>query len=78
VLGVAYASDGDTARGITVLEEALAAHPFNRDLLTALTTYHRDSGDVPAAIAFAERLAEVAPGDPGVAELLRQLRGGSD
>jgi Flp pilus assembly protein TadD len=77
VLGVALASNGDVDQGIEVLVTALSVSPFDRDVLTALATYSRDSGDTDGAIIYAERLVEVTLGDPGTIELLRQLRAGS-
>jgi hypothetical protein len=33
----------------------------------------RDAGNNPAALAFARKLADVLPGDPGVARLIAEL-----
>jgi Flp pilus assembly protein TadD len=74
VYGVALASNGDVPGGIRVLKAALTGHPFDADLLAALATYSRDAGDLRAALGYAGRLADVRPGDAGVAELLRRLR----
>jgi hypothetical protein len=38
-----------------VLKENLARHPDDRDTLLALLTFNRDSGDVGAALEYAER-----------------------
>ena len=75
VYGVALGWANQTEGAISVFEEALAVHPYDREILTALATYNRDRGDLEAAIAFAERLVEVAPEDPSAQQLLAHLRG---
>jgi len=42
--------------------------------LLALVTFNRDAGDPATALEYAERLARVAPNDPGVANLVETLR----
>ncbi|MGI9626042.1 MAG: tetratricopeptide repeat protein, partial [Longimicrobiales bacterium] len=74
VYGVSLASAGQRDQAMAVLREALRRHPFEVDLLSALTAYHRDAGEVDSAILYAERLAEVTPDDPNVVQLLAQLR----
>lgn len=74
VYGVALASTGEMAGGVRVLDGALEAHPYDRDLLSALATYSRDRGETEAAIGYAERLVEMTPEDAGARALLAQLR----
>jgi Flp pilus assembly protein TadD len=59
--------------GLAMLADALAQRPGDRQLLLALATLHRDRGDRGEAIAYARRLVESAPGDPGAAALLASL-----
>jgi hypothetical protein len=42
--------------------------------LLALITFNRDGGEVGAALAYAERLAQLAPGDRQVSELVDALK----
>ena len=64
-----------TPRGVwatqsLVLKGNLGKHPADRDSLLALVTFNRDSGDVAAALAYAERLAQLDPGDRQISELV--------
>jgi Flp pilus assembly protein TadD len=59
---------------MTVLKQILVRHPDDRDTLLALISFSRDAGDFGTALAYAERLARVAPGDPDVVALIESLR----
>ena len=59
---------------MTVLKEILARHPGDRETLLALISFSRDAGDFPTALEYAERLANVRPGDPDVSALIENLR----
>jgi tetratricopeptide (TPR) repeat protein len=74
VYAVALHSTGSPRRAIGALKQALTRSPYDRDILLALATFHRDLGDVDAAMSYAERLLAVVPHDPGVQQLLQQLR----
>jgi tetratricopeptide (TPR) repeat protein len=50
---------GETPVAIEVLNEASRLHPWNRDLLAALESMHRATGNVAAADDYARRLAEL-------------------
>jgi tetratricopeptide (TPR) repeat protein len=73
VYAVALHSTGSPRRAIAALKHALSRSPHDRDILLALATFHRDLGDIDAAIGLAERLVAV-PHDPGAQQLLLQLR----
>lgn len=75
VYAVALNSGGQGAKAIAVLQEGLARHPADRDILSALIAFTRAGGDPAAALGYAERLAAIMPDDPNLAALLRQLRG---
>jgi tetratricopeptide (TPR) repeat protein len=75
VYAVALNSSGQGERAIDVLKEALARHPGDRDILSALIAFTRAAGDNGSALAYAERLAAVTPDDRNLAGLIRQLRG---
>ena len=53
---------------------ALVRHPDDRDILLALVSYSRDAGDFGTALEYAERMACVTPGDPGLVALIEKLR----
>jgi predicted CXXCH cytochrome family protein len=74
VYALALHSAGRTPDAVAALTDALAKHPEDRDILSALATINRDAGDITAALEFAERLARLAPGDPGPASLVDELR----
>jgi Flp pilus assembly protein TadD len=73
VYGVALQSSGDVTRAVAVLTEACRRHPYDRDLLLALSTMHRDREEWTRAIEYARRLSEIAPEDRGVLQFLAEL-----
>jgi predicted CXXCH cytochrome family protein len=73
VYAVGLHSQGARAEAITVLEQALERAPSDTQLLSALANFHAEAGELERARAYAERLQELLPGDPGVQELLRSL-----
>jgi tetratricopeptide (TPR) repeat protein len=56
VEALAVQSAGDTTRALAILEAALARHPNDRDILTALVLYNQQSGNAEAAGEYARRL----------------------
>jgi predicted CXXCH cytochrome family protein len=74
VYAVALHSAGRGADGIAVLRDNLTRHPDDRDTLSALVNFSREAGDAAAALDYAERLARLVPGDPGLAALIETLR----
>jgi Flp pilus assembly protein TadD len=76
VHAVAVASSGDVTRAVAILEEALALHPFDRDVLSGIATYARDLGHLDEAREYARRWLERAPDDPNARALAQQLVGG--
>jgi predicted CXXCH cytochrome family protein len=71
---VALHSFGKVDDAIATLERARERAPADRDLLFALTTFHRDAGHVSAAVKYATQLQQLYPDDPEATELLRSLR----
>jgi len=61
VYGVALHDTGKAAESLAVLRGALARHPFDRDLLSALAAYSARGGDASAAAGYERRLAELRP-----------------
>jgi hypothetical protein len=56
------------------LKEGLLRHPADRDILLALISINRSSGDDVSALVYAERLAVIIPDDRGLAGLIEDLR----
>jgi Flp pilus assembly protein TadD len=73
VYAVALASAGRSSDAVRILEEAHGLHPGNREILFALTDYHRGTGNRDAALVFARRLVALDPRDARARELLNQL-----
>jgi tetratricopeptide (TPR) repeat protein len=76
VYGVALNSAGRTAEALEVLRRAHAASPVDREILFGLATISRDSGAAAEALGYARKLAELAPHDPGVGQLVAALERG--
>jgi predicted CXXCH cytochrome family protein len=74
VYAVALHSSGRLSDALTMLKESLARHPNDRDTLMALVSFSRDGGDAKTALAYAERLAQLAPGDRDLAAMVEALR----
>jgi tetratricopeptide (TPR) repeat protein len=61
VYAVALNSLGESPRAIQTLQDALLLHPLNRDILSALVSFLRDSGDVTGAQLYADQLRALGP-----------------
>jgi predicted CXXCH cytochrome family protein len=60
VYGVGLHSSGKVKQGMQVLEEALQRFPYNREILSALVAFYRDSGDKERAQYYAEKLQQLS------------------
>ena len=74
VHAVALHSGGRGDEAMTLLKQGLASHPGNRDILSALVAFNREAGNADAALEYAEQLARLAPDDPRLSALIRELR----
>jgi tetratricopeptide (TPR) repeat protein len=74
VYAVGLHSAGRVGDAIAVLKNNLDKHPADRDSLLALVTFNRDSGNIAAALDYAERLAQIVPSDRQLSELVDALR----
>jgi tetratricopeptide (TPR) repeat protein len=61
VYAVALNSTGKPEQAIMILQGAHTAHPNNRDILSALAAFHRDSGNEAAARSYAQKLGALSP-----------------
>jgi predicted CXXCH cytochrome family protein len=74
VYAVALHSAGRPDESIEVLKKNLARHPNDRETLSALITFNRDSGNIAAALEYAEQLSRFAPNDRELNRLTDDLR----
>ncbi|WP_458160897.1 tetratricopeptide repeat protein [Bradyrhizobium sp. 18BD] len=74
VYAVALHSSGRVGESIEVLKANLVRHPDDRDSLSALVTFSRDSGNIGAALEYAERLSRLVPNDRELNRLTDDLR----
>ena len=74
VYAVALHSAGRSNEAIAALKENLVHHPNDRDTLSALISFSRESGDINSALEYAERLERIAPDAAGLTALIQDLR----
>jgi tetratricopeptide (TPR) repeat protein len=74
VYAVALDSGGRRGDAIQALKDNLARHPGDRDTLSALVSFNRDAGDVPASLTYAEQLAKIEPNNAELKALIETLR----
>ena len=74
VYAIALNSTGRSAEARQRLAEALARHPDNRDILTALVQISQQAGDLASALDYAERLLKLAPDDQELKSFVEDLR----
>ena len=74
VYAVALHSGGHADEAMTALKRALASHPNDRSILSALIAFSRTNGDAEAALTYAQRLAVITPDDPNLTKLIGELR----
>jgi Flp pilus assembly protein TadD len=75
VYAVALNSAGKSGEALEVLRRADQTGPADFNILLALATMSRDAGDGSAALAFARRLVQMAPGNQDAQALLKSLGG---
>jgi predicted CXXCH cytochrome family protein len=74
VLAVALHDTGKPDDAISVLKNALARHPYDRNILTALANYQIERGNFGEALKSAELLQRLEPDNPDIARLLAFIR----
>jgi tetratricopeptide (TPR) repeat protein len=75
VYAVALHDAGRLHDALRELIRVLGRHPYDRDSLAAGVAFHREAGDLRAALRFAEQLAALDPEDPEVLAAVTELRG---
>ncbi|MGJ0509034.1 MAG: tetratricopeptide repeat protein [Methylocystis sp.] len=74
VFGVAQHDTGAPDKARETLSAALSRHPFDHDILTTLTTYEMEAGDIAGAAGHAERLSQLAPEDDEIRRFIAAVR----
>ena len=74
VYAVALNSAGRKKEAIEFLEETHLRHPNDREILFALVTFNRDSGNLQAAKDYTQKLIELSPKNPSFRKLLEELQ----
>jgi tetratricopeptide (TPR) repeat protein len=74
VFAVALHDTGKKSEAMTTLQNALAQHPYDRDLLFAIITYEVEAKAFSSALSRAELLDKLEPNSPQIAQLLASLR----
>jgi len=73
VYAVALQSGGRLSEAIEVLEAARRRHPGDIEALSALVTFSREAGQREKAVQYARELQRLAPDNPSVDRLVRDL-----
>ncbi len=74
IYGVALHSAGRQQEAIAQLKKSLAEHPENREIIMAIVNFSREAGDAATALQYAEQAARIAPDDPAVIDMVKELR----
>jgi len=73
VYAVALNSTGAPVEALLILEQARQKHPADRDMLTALVSIARDTGQLAVALRHARELAALDPGNAQLRALISDL-----
>ena len=73
VYGIALNSIGKQREALSALKAADTHNPNNLQLLSALISILRESGDIKAALVYAQKVAEVLPDNEEIKQLIVEL-----
>ncbi|WP_374680808.1 tetratricopeptide repeat protein [Accumulibacter sp.] len=76
VQAIALHSAGKREAALAVLRDANKRHANDLEILSALISISRETGDQRAALRYARQAAEILPNDQNVEQLVRELEGG--
>ena len=74
VYAIALNSTGSNAEALVLLKHTHQRHPSDRNVLVTLITLERDRGDLAAALAHAQELDALEPGNAQIRILIDDLR----
>jgi tetratricopeptide (TPR) repeat protein len=77
VYAIALHSTGKRAEALAALRALDQRHPYDLEILPALLSINLEARNAEAALAYARKLAEIRPDDPGLKQLLVKLGGGN-
>ena len=73
VYAIALHSMGQVSDAIRQLEKNAERHPADRDTLSALVNFNRQTGNTANALKYAQQLTRIIPNDPDIARTVREL-----
>jgi tetratricopeptide (TPR) repeat protein len=73
IYGLALNDAGYAKEAFQVFEKTLQLHPYDRDILLALVTIHRDRKEYDESRKYADKLVEYWPQDSGYRQLLQSI-----
>lgn len=76
VYGVALNSMGKQQEALKILKAADARQPYNMDVLSALISMYRESGNTKAALVYAQKVADALPDNEEIKQLITELKQG--
>ncbi|MBE0655439.1 MAG: tetratricopeptide repeat protein, partial [Bacteroidales bacterium] len=74
VYAIGLNSLGQALEAIKFLEASLKNHPYNREILYALSTLNIEQGNVSHARSYTQRLLEYYPNDQEVRQLANSIK----
>jgi predicted CXXCH cytochrome family protein len=74
VYAVGLHSAGRSKDALAILKDSMQRRPNDRETLSAAIAMSRETGDSVAALEYAERLAQLVPGDRVLSNLIEELR----
>ncbi len=75
-LAQSLAATGDTAEAVKTLEYCINIDPTGGDAALMLASVYQQQGKVAEALAVLKSVDALAPGQPGVADAIKQLESG--
>ena len=75
VYAIGLNSAGKPREALAVLKAANVRQPYNLDILSALISLQRESGDNKAALIYARKAAEALPDNKEIKQLITELEG---
>jgi Tfp pilus assembly protein PilF len=75
VYAIGLNSAGKHREALAVLKAANTRQPYNLDILSALISMQRESGDSKAALVYARKTAQVLPENKEIKQLIVELEG---
>lgn len=73
VYAVALHSSGKVNEALSLLKAINIRQPYDLDVLSALISMQRETGDFKSALVYARKAAEALPNDPSIKQLITDL-----